>query len=50
MSAEIDGALKRLTGGGRGGMGSMFKVLGVSEPHLEELPGLSDPPPPSDDG
>jgi SAM-dependent MidA family methyltransferase len=42
VSAEIDGALKRLTGGGRGGMGSMFKVLGVSEPHIEELPGLSD--------
>jgi SAM-dependent MidA family methyltransferase len=44
VSAEIDGALKRLTGGGRGGMGSMFKVLGVSAPHLEELPGLSDAP------
>jgi NADH dehydrogenase [ubiquinone] 1 alpha subcomplex assembly factor 7 len=46
VSAEIDGALKRLTGGGRGGMGSMFKVLGVSGPHLEELPGLSDAPQP----
>jgi hypothetical protein len=23
-------------------MGSMFKVLGISEPHLDELPGLSD--------
>ena len=44
VSAEIDGALKRLTAGGRGGMGSMFKVLGVSAPHLEELPGLSDAP------
>jgi len=47
MSADIDGALKRLTGGGRGGMGSMFKVLGVSEPHVEELPGLSDAPQPA---
>jgi SAM-dependent MidA family methyltransferase len=46
VSAEIDGALKRLTGGGRGGMGSMFKVLGVSEPHIEELPGLGDAPQP----
>jgi hypothetical protein len=44
VSADIDGALKRLTGGGRGGMGSMFKVLGVSAPHIEELPGLSDKP------
>jgi NADH dehydrogenase [ubiquinone] 1 alpha subcomplex assembly factor 7 len=48
VSAEIDGALKRLTGTGRGAMGSMFKVLGVSEPHLEELPGLSDAPQPPD--
>jgi NADH dehydrogenase [ubiquinone] 1 alpha subcomplex assembly factor 7 len=46
VSSEIDGALKRLTGGGRGGMGSMFKVLGVSEPHIDELPGLSDAPQP----
>src|SRR6185312_12708985 len=46
VSSEIDGALKRLTGGGRGGMGSMFKVLGVSEPHIEELPGLSEAPQP----
>jgi SAM-dependent MidA family methyltransferase len=44
VSADIDGALKRLTEGGRGGMGSMFKVLGISEPNLEELPGLSDAP------
>jgi SAM-dependent MidA family methyltransferase len=48
VSAEIDGALKRLTGGGRGGMGSMFKVLGVSEPHIEELAGLSEAPRPAD--
>jgi hypothetical protein len=27
-------------------MGSMFKVLGVSEPQIEELPGLSDAPQP----
>jgi NADH dehydrogenase [ubiquinone] 1 alpha subcomplex assembly factor 7 len=42
VSEDVSGALKRLTGGGRGGMGSMFKVLGISEPHLDELPGLSD--------
>jgi NADH dehydrogenase [ubiquinone] 1 alpha subcomplex assembly factor 7 len=46
VSSEIDGALKRLTGGGRGGMGSMFKVLGVSAPDIAELPGLSDAPQP----
>ena len=38
----ISGALKRLIGGGRGGMGSMFKVLAVSEPDLAALAGLSD--------
>jgi NADH dehydrogenase [ubiquinone] 1 alpha subcomplex assembly factor 7 len=42
LSEDISGALKRLTGGGRGGMGSMFKVLGVSEPRLEVLPGFLD--------
>jgi len=42
VSEDISSALKRLTGGGRGGMGSMFKVLGISEPRLDELPGLSD--------
>jgi SAM-dependent MidA family methyltransferase len=42
VSEDISGALKRLTGGGRGGMGSLFKVLGVSEPKLGSLPGLSD--------
>ena len=34
VSADISGALKRLTDSGRGGMGSMFKVLAISEPHL----------------
>jgi len=42
MSENISTALKRLTGSGRGGMGSMFKVLGVSEAGLTVLPGLSD--------
>ena len=42
VSEDISGALKRLTGGGRGGMGSMFKVLGISDPNLTDLPGLSE--------
>jgi SAM-dependent MidA family methyltransferase len=42
VSEDISAALKRLVGGGRGGMGSMFKVLGVSAPHLASLPGLKD--------
>jgi NADH dehydrogenase [ubiquinone] 1 alpha subcomplex assembly factor 7 len=42
VSEDIAGALKRLTGSGRGGMGSMFKVLGISEPNLTVLPGLND--------
>ena len=37
---DISGALKRLIGGGRGGMGSMFKVLAVSEPRLTSLAGF----------
>ena len=44
-SADIDGALKRLTDSGRGGMGSMFKVIGISRPDLISLAGLSDEPP-----
>jgi NADH dehydrogenase [ubiquinone] 1 alpha subcomplex assembly factor 7 len=42
VSADISGALKRLTEGGRGGMGAMFKVLAVSDPRLETLPGFAD--------
>jgi NADH dehydrogenase [ubiquinone] 1 alpha subcomplex assembly factor 7 len=44
-SEDISSALKRLIGGGRGGMGSMFKVLAISEPNLTSLAGLSDPDP-----
>ena len=47
ISEDISGALKRLIGGGRGGMGSMFKVLAISEPHLTTLAGLSDEKPPT---
>uniref|UniRef100_Q07RQ0 ATP synthase subunit beta n=1 Tax=Rhodopseudomonas palustris (strain BisA53) TaxID=316055 RepID=Q07RQ0_RHOP5 len=42
ISEDVANALKRLTGGGRGGMGSMFKVIGVSEADLTEVTGLSD--------
>jgi SAM-dependent MidA family methyltransferase len=41
VSEDISSALKRLTGDGRGAMGSMFKVLAISEPGLTSLAGLS---------
>ena len=41
-SEDVASALKRLVGGGRGGMGEMFKVLGVSEPNLTTLAGFAD--------
>jgi SAM-dependent MidA family methyltransferase len=44
VSEDIAGALKRLTGGGRGGMGSMFKVLAISEPRLDDIVGFKDEP------
>jgi NADH dehydrogenase [ubiquinone] 1 alpha subcomplex assembly factor 7 len=43
VSEDISGALKRLTEGGRGGMGSMFKVVSISDPALETLAGFADP-------
>jgi NADH dehydrogenase [ubiquinone] 1 alpha subcomplex assembly factor 7 len=42
VSADIAAALQRLTDTGPGGMGSMFKVLGISEPRLTSLAALSD--------
>jgi NADH dehydrogenase [ubiquinone] 1 alpha subcomplex assembly factor 7 len=47
VSEDISGALKRLTDSGRGGMGSMFKVLAISEPQLTSLAGFSDERPAS---
>jgi NADH dehydrogenase [ubiquinone] 1 alpha subcomplex assembly factor 7 len=41
VSEDISGALQRLTGEGRGAMGSMFKVLGVSDPAITSLVALS---------
>jgi SAM-dependent MidA family methyltransferase len=42
VSEDISAALKRLIGGGRGGMGEMFKVLAVSEPNLTALAGFGE--------
>ena len=42
VSADIQTALKRLIGTGRGAMGALFKVLGVSHPDIRTLPGLSE--------
>ncbi len=44
VSEDIASGLKRLTDSGRGGMGSLFKVLGVSHPSMAELAGLTDHP------
>ena len=46
VSEDISSALKRLVGAGRSGMGTLFKVLGVSSPDISTLPGLSDERPP----
>jgi SAM-dependent MidA family methyltransferase len=45
VSAGISGALKRLIDSGRGGMGTMFKVLAISQPDLVALAGLSEDKP-----
>ena len=42
VSENVAAALQRLTGQGRGSMGSMFKVLGISDPTLHTLVALSD--------
>jgi NADH dehydrogenase [ubiquinone] 1 alpha subcomplex assembly factor 7 len=42
VSESVSGALKRLVDGGRGGMGSLFKVIGISDPSLDALVALSD--------
>lgn len=44
ITEEVTAAIKRLVGTGRGGMGSLFKVLGVSHPDLTSLPGLGEEP------
>jgi NADH dehydrogenase [ubiquinone] 1 alpha subcomplex assembly factor 7 len=42
VSEDVSNALKRLIGGGREGMGALFKVLAISDPDLTALAGLSD--------
>jgi NADH dehydrogenase [ubiquinone] 1 alpha subcomplex assembly factor 7 len=44
IAEDIEGAMKRLVGGGRTGMGEMFKVLAVSQPALASLAGFADEP------
>jgi NADH dehydrogenase [ubiquinone] 1 alpha subcomplex assembly factor 7 len=41
VSEDVAGALKRLIDDGRGGMGSMFKVIGISDPGIPTLVALS---------
>jgi NADH dehydrogenase [ubiquinone] 1 alpha subcomplex assembly factor 7 len=45
VAEDISSALKRLVGGGHGGMGQLFKVLGVSEANLTTLAGFADEAP-----
>jgi SAM-dependent MidA family methyltransferase len=40
VAADVTTALRRLVGNGRGGMGSLFKVLGLSHPSIETLAGF----------
>jgi NADH dehydrogenase [ubiquinone] 1 alpha subcomplex assembly factor 7 len=42
VSADISGAMKRLIDSGRGGMGSMFKVLAISQADLVALAGFTE--------
>ena len=42
VAEGVTEAMQRLVGGGRGGMGSMFKVMAVSDPILDDLVGFSD--------
>ena len=44
VASDIAGALKRLTDSGRGGMGSLFKAVAISDPRLSGIAGLSDRP------
>jgi len=48
VAEDVSSALKRLIGGGRGGMGQLFKVLGISEPNLTMLAGFADETPDGD--
>jgi hypothetical protein len=45
VAEGIETAKARLIGGGRGGMGAMFKVLAISDPSLPMLVGFADEDP-----
>jgi hypothetical protein len=45
VAEGIETAKGRLIGGGRGGMGAMFKVLAISDPSLPMLVGFADEDP-----
>ena len=45
VAADVTTALRRLVGTGRGGMGALFKVLGISHPSVETLAGFVDDTP-----
>jgi len=49
-AADIETARLRLTAGGTTGMGSLFKVLGLSDPKLESLPAFEKPGTSTDTG
>jgi NADH dehydrogenase [ubiquinone] 1 alpha subcomplex assembly factor 7 len=40
QAADVDAALARLTGAGRGAMGELFKVIAVADPNLGVVPGF----------
>jgi SAM-dependent MidA family methyltransferase len=42
--ADIEGAVKRLLGEGRTGMGKLFKAIAISQPSLRALPGFESGP------
>lgn len=41
-AADVESALQRLIGAGSGGMGSLFKVLGIADPSLGPLVGFGE--------
>jgi SAM-dependent MidA family methyltransferase len=49
VASDITSALNRLTAPGREGMGSLFKVLGLSHPSLKTLAAFAEEPQPSGD-
>jgi SAM-dependent MidA family methyltransferase len=44
VASDVEGALQRLIGTGAGGMGALFKVLGIADPALGPLVGFGEDP------